>query len=148
MTTSIGRRHRKRKIKAEINVVPYIDVMLVLLVIFMITAPLLNLGVDVELPQSNAKSISAKSDPLVVQVYPDGSFSLIAQGDKAPQVMSAQALVAKVGAIRRQDAGIAVLVGSDGSAPYQRVLDVIDLLKDAQVEKVSLLTNQKQGTTR
>jgi len=148
MSTMSMRRHRKRKIKAEINVVPYIDVMLVLLVIFMITAPLLNLGVDVELPQSNAKSISAESDPLVVQVYPDGTFSLTAKGDKAPQMISAQALVARVGAIHRQNPDIAVLVGSDGSAPYQRVLDVIDLLKDAQVEKVSLLTNQKQGAAQ
>ena len=52
-----GRRHRKKKLKAEINVVPYIDVMLVLLIIFMVTAPMLNLGVDVELPQANAKPI-------------------------------------------------------------------------------------------
>ena len=59
MTMSI-RRHKKRKLKAEINVVPYIDVMLVLLIIFMVTAPLLNLGVDIDLPQSTAKSIQSK----------------------------------------------------------------------------------------
>ena len=58
--TMSTRRHKKRKLKAEINVVPYIDVMLVLLIIFMVTAPLLNLGVDVDLPQSTAKSIQTK----------------------------------------------------------------------------------------
>jgi biopolymer transport protein TolR len=55
--TATGRRIRKRRLKADINVVPYIDVMLVLLIIFMVTAPLLNLGVDIELPQTNAKPI-------------------------------------------------------------------------------------------
>ena len=74
MTALSMRRHRKRKLKAEINVVPYIDVMLVLLVIFMVTAPLLTLGVDVDLPQSNAQSVNAKEDPIVVSVYPDGAL--------------------------------------------------------------------------
>ena len=64
-TTS--RRHRKRKLKADINVVPYIDVMLVLLIIFMVTAPLLNDGVDVKLPQSDAKPLEqSKKQPVVV----------------------------------------------------------------------------------
>ena len=62
MTAMQSRRHRKRKLKAEINVVPYIDVMLVLLIIFMVTAPLLNLGVDIELPQSNASPIEQKKE--------------------------------------------------------------------------------------
>lgn len=57
MAATSNRRARKRKLKAEINVVPYIDVMLVLLIIFMVTAPLLNVGVDVNLPQANAKSL-------------------------------------------------------------------------------------------
>ena len=64
MSTAFSRRVRKRKLKSDINVVPYIDVMLVLLVIFMITAPLLNLGVDIDLPQSNAKALEAKKELL------------------------------------------------------------------------------------
>ena len=71
-TTASSRRGRKRRLKADINVVPYIDVMLVLLIIFMVTAPLLNLGVDVSLPQSNAKSIQDRKDPLIVRVDRDG----------------------------------------------------------------------------
>ncbi|MHB8911196.1 MAG: protein TolR [Lysobacter sp.] len=148
MSVIPARRHRRRKLKAEINVVPYIDVMLVLLVIFMITAPLLNLGVDVELPRSEAKSISADRQPLVVQVYPDGSYSLTAQGDKQPQMMSAESLVAKVGAIHRENPEVIVLIGSDGKAAYQAVMDVIDLLRRGGVDKVSLLTDQKSSAAR
>ncbi|MFC3551629.1 protein TolR [Lysobacter cavernae] len=145
MSVIAGRRHRKRKLKAEINVVPYIDVMLVLLVIFMITAPLLNLGVDIDLPQSRAKSINAKTEPVVVQVYPDGSYALTVKGDQAPQSMSAEALAARVGAFHRQNPAAPVLVAGEGAAKYQHVMDAIDLLRGAGVEKVSLLTDQKQG---
>ena len=76
-TTASGRRIRKRKLKAEINVVPYIDVMLVLLIIFMVTAPLLNLGVDVKLPQVAAASVEQPKQQVVVQVGEDGALSLI-----------------------------------------------------------------------
>ena len=65
---AIASRRHKRKLKAEINVVPYIDVMLVLLIIFMVTAPLLNLGVDIQLPQSAAKAIQNDKEPAVVSV--------------------------------------------------------------------------------
>ena len=148
MSVIPARRHRKRRIKAEINVVPYIDVMLVLLVIFMITAPLLNLGVDVDLPRSEAKSINADRQPLVVQVYADGSYSLTVQGDKQPQMMGAEGLVAKVGAIHRENPEAMVLIGSDGKAAYQSVIDVIDLLRRGGIDKVSLLTDQKSSAAK
>ena len=134
MAISSGGRHRKRKLKAEINVVPYIDVMLVLLVIFMITAPLLNLGVEVDLPNSQAKSISADTEPVVVQVYPDGTYALVMKGDRNPQSMSAEMLVAKVGALHRQNPKAPVLIAGEGAAKYQLVMDAIDLLQKAEVE--------------
>ena len=71
---TLGRHRKRRKLKAEINVVPYIDVMLVLLIIFMVTAPLLNLGVDIELPQSNARPLEQKKDPVVVSLDRDGNL--------------------------------------------------------------------------
>ena len=80
--TTASRRHRKKKLKAEINVVPYIDVMLVLLIIFMVTAPLLNVGVDVNLPQADATTLEQKKkQPVVVQV--DGDVSGIECGTEA-----------------------------------------------------------------
>ncbi|HHW4675140.1 MAG TPA: biopolymer transporter ExbD, partial [Xylella fastidiosa subsp. pauca] len=69
-------RRKRRKLKSEINVVPYIDVMLVLLVIFMVTAPLLTLSINVDLPVSNAKALENKQDPIVVIVNSDGKLAL------------------------------------------------------------------------
>ena len=141
MTAPTMRRHRKRKLKSEINVVPYIDVMLVLLVIFMITAPLLNLGVDVNLPNSNAKSISADTDPVVLTVYGDGEYALTVAGDAAPQRMDADAAIARIVALHRQDPQLPVLVAGRGDAPYQLVVDALDRLQQARITKVSLLTD-------
>ena len=134
------RRHRKRKLKAEINVVPYIDVMLVLLVIFMITAPLLNLGVDVDLPKSDAKSLQQKSEPLIVRVAANGEMALIEPGNPQPQAMPAAELTARVRAIVQGNPETQVLVGGDAAASYQQVWNAIDLLVDADVKKVSLLS--------
>src|SRR6476469_6885983 len=96
------RRHRRRKLKAEINVVPYIDVMLVLLIIFMITAPLLNLGVDVDLPKSNAKSLQQKSDPVVVQVDAEGRYFLTVKAGSNEAVTAAE-LTSRLSAIVARD---------------------------------------------
>lgn len=143
MTMLSARRHRKRKLKSEINVVPYIDVMLVLLVIFMITAPLLNLGVDVDLPDSPSKSISADTEPAVITVYADGAYALTLKGDAAPQRMAAEDVLARVVALRRQTPEMPVLVAGQGSAPYQNVVTVLGQLQAAKIDKVSLLTNEQ-----
>ena len=80
---SMMTRHKRRKLKSEINVVPYIDVMLVLLIIFMVTAPLLSLSVDVDLPKSSARAVESEKDPVVVTVDADGRYFLTVQGGKA-----------------------------------------------------------------
>src|SRR5436190_23461146 len=82
MATRNVHRRQKRKLKSEINVVPYIDVMLVLLIIFMVTTPMMNLGVDIQLPQTNAKSLQDKKDPIVVSVDEAGQIYLTATGTK------------------------------------------------------------------
>ena len=82
-----SRSRKRRKLKADINVVPYIDVMLVLLIIFMVTAPLLNLGVDVELPQANAKPIQQDKEPVIVGVHADGRLSLQLQGSEPQEII-------------------------------------------------------------
>jgi biopolymer transport protein TolR len=139
--TSTGHRKRKRRLKADINVVPYIDVMLVLLIIFMVTAPLLNLGVDVQLPQSNAKSIQEKKDPIVVSVDREGHLFLTIEGAKNEAVTTEQ-LVAKVGAYVRNNPKVAVFVAGDGNAPYQTVYSVLtDLQTKANVSRAGLMSN-------
>ena len=147
MAIPSGGRHRKRRIKAEINVVPYIDVMLVLLVIFMITAPLLNLGVDIDLPKSNAKSLSQGKDPIVVSVDADGNYFLAVKAG-SNEAVTAEALSARVAAILSQNKDVQVLIGGDARASYQTISTTIDLLKSAGVDKVSLISVPKQGAAK
>ncbi|MBA3928822.1 biopolymer transport protein TolR [Pseudoxanthomonas japonensis] len=135
--------HRKRrKLKSEINVVPYIDVMLVLLIIFMVTAPLLTLSVDVKLPSSNAKAVETRDEPVIVIAYPDGRYGLKLPDAKQPDVLDAAALEAQVAAIRaEQGSELRIMVAAEGDAPYQKVLDAMDVLRRAKVSNVSLMTN-------
>ena len=132
------RRH-KRKLKAEINVVPYIDVMLVLLIIFMVTAPLLNLGVDIQLPQSAAKSIQNDKEPAVVSVDQDGQlFLTLGAGEREP--IEAEALVNKVSAFVKENPQLPVLVAGDQRADYGTIYQAMVLLQTAGVPKVGLMS--------
>ena len=141
MANASLRRHRKRKLKAEINVVPYIDVMLVLLIIFMVTAPLLNVGVDVNLPQANAKSLEQKKkQPVVVQIDGDGRLALLYEGINRPQAMSEAQVLAKVAAFVRLDPELPVYVAGDGEVRYQTVYALMGKLQsEAKVSRVSLM---------
>src|SRR3982751_4194853 len=94
-------RRKRRKLKAEINVVPYIDVMLLLLIIFMVTAPLLNLGVDIQLPQSQAKAIQNDKEPVVISVDEQGKYFLTLGAAKRDPI-DAPALVNKISAFVRE----------------------------------------------
>ncbi len=135
--------HRKRrKLKSEINVVPYIDVMLVLLIIFMVTAPLLTLSVDVKLPSSTAKAVETRNEPVIVIAYPDGRIGLKLPEARQPEVLDAATMQARVAAIREQQGDeLRIMVAAEGEAPYQNVLDVMDALRRAGVGNVSLMTN-------
>ncbi|MFP7722594.1 protein TolR [Lysobacter sp. A3-1-A15] len=139
MSAITSRRHRKRKLKAEINVVPYIDVMLVLLIIFMVTAPLLNLGVDIELPRSNAKSMQEKKDPVIVSVDAAGNYFLTVEAG-SNEALTPGELEARIGAIVRQNPQVPVFVAGDGTANYQKVMDAMVLLQRAEVERVGLMS--------
>lgn len=147
MTAAFARRQRKRKLKSEINVVPYIDVMLVLLIIFMVTAPLLNLGVDIDLPKSNAKSVETKKNPIVVSVDAHGGYTLKLQedGKESKESVDAATLVSKVGAIVRNNPDVAVFVAGDGNASYDTVYQAMVLLQRAQVERVGLMSKPSEG---
>jgi biopolymer transport protein TolR len=142
-----SRRARRRKLKNEINVVPYIDVMLVLLIIFMVTAPLMNLGVDVQLPESNAKSIQEKKDPVVVSVDADGHYFLAVEAG-SNEAVDADALNARVRAIVANNPQVAVFIAADGNGSYQNVMDAMALLQNAGVERVGLMSNPRQDGPR
>lgn len=130
----------KKKPMSEINVVPYIDVMLVLLVIFMITARLPTEGVKVNLPQASAKPVSSqKIKPLVLSVDVKGDFYLNI-GDRADEPIDATTLVARIMAARRAKPGIEVLVKGDEGVPYGKVMDAMVLTQKAGVPSVGLIT--------
>lgn len=138
--SAIGRRKR-RKLKSEINVVPYIDVMLVLLIIFMVTAPLLTLSFDVDLPRSNAKALESKQDPIIVSVRQDGQLSLKLPDDKQPNAMSPEELQGRLGGIVAQDKDVRVIVAADRAVAYEKVVAAMDVLRRANVDKVGLATD-------
>jgi len=139
-------RRKRRKLKAEINVVPYIDVMLVLLIIFMVTAPLLNLGVDIQLPQSKAKSVQNDKEPAVVSVDKDGKLYLTL-GTSQRELIEPSALVAKASAFVRQNPDVPFLVAGDQRVDYGRIYQAMVLLQQAGVAKVGLMSQpvQQQG---
>ncbi len=130
----------KRKQMAEINVVPYIDVMLVLLIIFMITAPLLQLGVEIELPEADAAPMEQQSDePVVVNVMANGDFYLSLDG--VVELIDSETLITKVSAFVRNNPNISVLIGGDQSVPYGRVYEAMVSLQKAGVPKVGLMSD-------
>ncbi len=136
----------RRRPMADINVVPYIDVMLVLLVIFMITAPLLNLGVEVELPKADAEPLDTQQnqEPLVLTVMQNGDLYLNAGGDLAGTtsgLIDAETLVTTVSAIVRRNPEIQVLVGGDERVGYGQVYNAMVLLQKAGVLKVGLMSD-------
>ncbi|MGX9719383.1 protein TolR [Stenotrophomonas acidaminiphila] len=142
MISGISRRKR-RKLKSEINVVPYIDVMLVLLIIFMVTAPLLTLSFEVDLPTSNAKALESKQDPVIVSVLADGQLSLKLPEAKSPERMEAAALQAQLGAMASQDKNLRVIVAADRAVAYEKVVSAMDVIKAAKIEKVGLATDAR-----
>jgi biopolymer transport protein TolR len=132
-------RRKRRPLKAEINVVPYIDVTLVLLIIFMITAPMLNLGVDIELPRSNARSLEVDSEPVLITVDQAGQMYLTL-GDEPREAADAESIIAKVGAFVRNNPEVPVLVGGDGRVDYAQIYQALVLLQQAEVPKVGLMS--------
>jgi biopolymer transport protein TolR len=138
-------RHRVRKRPmAEINVVPYIDVMLVMLVIFMVTAPLLTQGVAVDLPEASAEPMPPEDqEPLVVSVDAAGKLYLNI-ADDPDQAITGDDLKQRVAAVLRRSPKRSVLVRGDQSASYGHVVDAMVLLQQAGVPNVGLVTESPQ----
>jgi biopolymer transport protein TolR len=135
------RREGRRRPISEINVVPYIDVMLVLLVIFMVTAPLLTQGVKVDLPNADAEPIDTRErEPLVVSVTASGEY-FVNYGEDKDKPIDAQTLVTRTSALLRLRPGLPVVVRGDTSVPYGAVVAVMTLLQKAGAPSVGLMTD-------
>ena len=134
------RRSGKRKPVSEINVVPYIDVMLVLLIIFMITAPLIQQGVEIDLPQASANPMPPEQrEPLVISVSKNGDFYLNI-GENNDKPIDEDLLANRVAAVINNHPQTPVLVRGDKAVDYGRVTEAMVLLQAAGVDKVGLMT--------
>ena len=135
-------RRSKRRLMNEINVVPYIDVMLVLLIIFMITAPLMHPG-QIELPEIGKSSIPPV-EPLEVIIAIDGDLTLRDRtGVGGEQKVNRTQLVEAIRAKQAQNAEQPVVIAADKNVRYEEVIQVMDLLQQYQVKKIGLLTKPK-----
>jgi len=132
-------RNRGRKLMGEINVVPYIDVMLVLLVIFMVTAPMLSQGIKVDLPEAAAEPIEPDDlEPLVLSIDKDGLMYLTLGEQEAPQ--TEERILEIASAALRREPGRPVLVKADRAVPYGRVVEGMVLLQQSGAKKVGFVT--------
>ena len=133
----------KRKLMAEINVVPYIDVMLVLLIIFMVTAPMLSQGVEVELPDAAAEPLEQDqqdAEPLILSVDAAGSYYLNVGDDEESPREPAQILQLAQTVLSKKP-NVPVLVKADENVPYGRVISGMVLLQQAGAKKIGFLTD-------
>jgi biopolymer transport protein TolR len=138
-------RHRiRKKPMAEINVVPYIDVMLVMLVIFMVTAPLLTQGVKVDLPEASAEPVEdPDQEPVVVSVDANGNLYLNV-GDNPENPIDGDTLVRNIGIVLKRQPGKSVLVRGDHAVDYGTVVSAMVLLQQAGVPHVGLVTESPE----
>ncbi|HZD51811.1 MAG TPA: protein TolR [Woeseiaceae bacterium] len=133
---------QKRKLMGEINVVPYIDVMLVLLIIFMVTAPLLTQGVKVELPKAGAEPLETESSrpPIVVSVDREGNLYINHGGDE-DKPANAQRIVTVTSSILKEQPETPVLVKADRAVPYGNVVGAMVLLQQAGADNIGFVTD-------
>jgi biopolymer transport protein TolR len=145
VSPSSSNQRAQAKPLAEINVVPYIDVMLVLLVIFMVTAPMLHQGAVVDLPQAKADALPQKKQtPVIAEVDENGDYYLNI-GDKPDEPISAKELVITVKAVMREREDPDILVRGHADVAYREVVGLMAQLKSAGVPSVGLMTAPPSG---
>jgi biopolymer transport protein TolR len=149
VTTNNGRGGRnRRKPMAEINVVPMIDVMLVLLIVFMITAPLMTQGIKVDLPKVNSEPVEENDEPtLVVSINAQGEYfiSLGEESAEDPPPVPLEQIGEQIGKILNQNPAVPVYVEGDAAINYGVVLELMNIVTEAGATQVSLITQPPGG---
>ena len=141
----MARERNRNKPLAQINVVPFIDVMLVMLVVFMITAPLLNQGVEVDLPQASSEPITSEDqEPLVVSVDAGGNY-YINIGEKPESPIDEDTLLTRVAAVLKYSPKKPVMVRGDEAVNYGKVVHAMTVLQAAGAPSVGLMTESPVG---
>jgi biopolymer transport protein TolR len=132
------RRGRHHRLMSEINVTPFVDVMLVLLIIFMVAAPLLTVGVPIDLPETQAKALNSETQPITISINQTGQIHL--QETEIPL----DELVAKLGAIAKAGYEERIYVRGDKTADYGTVMRVMARIQSAGYTRIGLVTLQEQ----
>lgn len=127
---------KRRPPMADINVTPFVDVMLVLLIIFMVTAPLLTVGVQVDLPKTKAQAIAGSDEPLAVSIDKDGNIFV------QDTAMDLQQVVPHLEAISNNNPEVRIFVRGDATVGYGRVMEVMGVLNAAGFSRVAMITQQ------
>ena len=143
----ISRKNGRRKPMAEINVVPYIDVTLILLIIFMITTPMLQTGVDVDLPQAQSKTVESDSDganpPIIISIKTEGQYYIKSDNQTDVPILP-EDINARVAEILSDKPKTQVLINADKAVNYGVVVTVMAALKNAGVPTVGLMTKPEE----
>ena len=135
----IKNKNNKNKTISQINVTPFVDVMLVLLIVFMITAPLLTVGVSVDLPKTKAAQLNSKGDPIVVSIKQNGDLYI------QERSIDAHNLLPRLKAISEGNKNLRIYVRGDKNVPYGIVLDTIAKIKRSGFKKVALVAKLKES---
>jgi biopolymer transport protein TolR len=135
----IKNKNDKNKTISQINVTPFVDVMLVLLIVFMITAPLLTVGVSVDLPKTKAAQLNSKGDPIVVSIKQNGDLYI------QERSIDAFNLLPRLKAISEGNKNLRIYVRGDKNVPYGIVLDTIAKIKRSGFKKVALVAKLKES---
>ena len=139
MYNRFNKIQKKNKIISQINVTPFVDVMLVLLIVFMITAPLLTVGVSVDLPKTKASQLNSKGDPIVVSIKQNGKLFI-----QEREIGSLQ-LLPRLRAISSGNKNLRIYVRGDKNVPYGIVLQTIAKIKSSGFKKVALVAKLQEG---
>ena len=131
------KNYKKRKSISEINVTPFVDVMLVLLIIFMVTAPLLTAGIKVNLPESTSILKNEKKDPVTVTINSKGEIFL------QKKKFSADGLIKKLKALKSQNKDLKIYIKGDKKLNYGKVMDLMSFINKSGFKKVALVTKLK-----
>ena len=134
-----NRMHKKNRVISQINVTPFVDVMLVLLIVFMITAPLLTVGVSVDLPKTKASQLNSKGDPIIISIKKNGELYI-----QEREIDTLQ-LLPRLKAISSGNKNLRIYVRGDKNVPYGLVLDTIAKIKSSGFKKVALVAKLKES---
>jgi len=139
LNSKYNRMHKKNRVISQINVTPFVDVMLVLLIVFMITAPLLTVGVSVDLPKTKASQLNSKGDPIIISIKKNGELYI--QERKIDTIQ----LLPRLKAISSGNKNLKIYVRGDKNVPYGLVLDTIAKIKGSGFKKVALVAKLQES---